>query len=175
MRAVSSSELLHISFLTASAMLDGTTCSKSGKSRRLQTKNKRIGRHITVRWLQAHANANEDKIKVADKLYTFFHTIIRYIIVDLIRIQQGVDSAARCSATAILYHCDGHFISLRKIQFKLFADLNFRGWLPIRENRESLGPRKLERVRYIVVSYPAFTHLAYTYLFTLLYPSSPMQ
>ena len=82
--------------------------------------------------------------KGSGQAYTFFHTYIRHIIMDLIRIQQGVDSAARCSATAILYHCDGHFISLR----------NFRGWLPIRENHESLSPRKLERVRYIYTIQP---------------------
>ena len=80
--------------------------------------------------------------KGSGQAYTFFHTYIRYIIMDLIRIQQGVDSTACCSATAILYHCDGHFISLRKIS-------NFRERLPIRENRENLGPQKLERVRHI--------------------------
>ena len=34
-------------------------------------------------------------------------------------------------------------------QVKIFAGSNFRGWLLIRENRESLTPRKLKRIRYI--------------------------
>ena len=153
--AVSSSEVLHISFLTASAMLDGTTCSKSVKSRRLQTKNERIGRHAFFNHCQVATGTCERKQrqnKGSGQARTFFHTYIRYIIMDLIRIQQGVNNAACCSVTAILYHCDGHFISAQ--DFKLFADLSFRRWLPMCENHESLGPWKLELVRYSSTCYP---------------------
>ena len=33
-------------------------------------------------------------------------------------------------------------------------DLNFRGWLPIRENRESLVPQKFRSIWYIDVEWP---------------------